>query len=73
VILKNENVAESLVLLEVQHTVTKGPEYIFNLLFSNGCQGGIVIRGFDNHFMGADPIHFIKQTFSLTIEIALNT
>src|SRR5437764_2266553 len=73
VVLKDENVLESTVFLQIENSVTESPENVFDLLWRQGRQAGGVIVGFDNHFVRADSVHAIEHAFGLTVQVAFDS
>src|SRR5260370_22881791 len=71
-ILENENVAEALVILQVQHAVPIAPEHVFHGAFGQGGKRRKMVRRFDHDFVRADSIHFVKEAFSFAVQFALD-
>jgi len=70
VILENENVAEALVILQIQHAVPIAPEHIFH-----GRSGRVasVARWFGDSITTSCapiPFHLVKETFSFAVQFA---
>src|SRR5580700_10949602 len=72
VILENQNVAEALVVLEVQHAVAEGPEHVFDLLFSHRCQSAAMVGRFDDDLVRADAVHPIEEPFAFPVQVSLD-
>src|SRR2546423_11128581 len=73
VVLKDEDVLEPTVFLQIENSVTESPENVFDLLWRQGRQAGGVIVGFDNHFVGADSVHTVEHTFGLAVQVAFDS
>src|SRR5579863_8741535 len=72
-ILENQDVLESPVLLQVEDTITEGPQNIFNTFRRQRRKAGTVIGRLDDHLMGPDAVHAIKHAFSLPVQGSLNS
>ena len=72
VILEDQDVAESFVVLQIEHAVAIGPQNVFDGAFRESGQSGRVIRRFDDHFMRADAVHFVEEAFAFAVEIAFD-
>jgi hypothetical protein len=72
VILEDEDVAEALVVFEVEHAIAVGPEDVFDSARLERGESGHVVGSFDNDFMRADAVHFVEQAFAFAIEIAFD-
>src|SRR5579859_8045771 len=59
VILEDEDIAETLVVLEVEHAVAISPQDVFDGARRKSSERGGVFRSLDNDFMSADAIHFV--------------
>src|ERR1700757_879352 len=73
VVLENQHIAETLVILQVQHPVTVGPKDIFNSLLGQLRQRGLVLRRLDDDFMRADAVHLVEQAFSFAVEFPFDS
>src|SRR5262245_44344992 len=71
-ILENQNVPKPLVLFQVEHPVTEGPEHIFHGLLAKGRKSGVMIGCFDDDLVSTDSIHLVKESLALPIEISLD-
>src|SRR5712675_2639643 len=72
-VLENENVAEPLVVLQIQHAVAISPQNIFDGARRQAGQRGHVVRRFHDYFVRADAIHFVEKSFAFAIQIAFNS
>src|SRR5260370_37494786 len=72
VIFENEDVAKALVILEVQHAIPITPEDVFDGAFRQSGQRCTMVRRHDDHFVRADSIHLVKETFSFTVQFAFD-
>src|SRR5229473_2033182 len=72
VILENENVAEALVILQVQHAVAIAPEHVFHSTFGQAGERGKMVWRLNHHFMRANSVHLVKETFAFAIQFALD-
>src|SRR5579862_8114744 len=73
VILEDQNVFEAPVFLKIENAVAEGPQNIFNSFRRQRCQTRIVIRRFDDYFVGADAVHTIEHALGLPIQGTLNS
>src|SRR5271165_6234225 len=72
VILENQDVAEALIVLEVQHAVAIGPEDVFQRAFGESGQCRGVIGRFDDHLVSAYAIHFVEKTLAFAVQLAFD-
>src|SRR5258707_844900 len=72
VIFEDQNVAEALVVFQVEHAVAVGPQNIFDGPRLESGERGHVVGRFDDDFVGADSIHFVEQAFAFAVEIAFD-
>ena len=73
VIFENQDVAEALVVFQVEHAVAVRPQNVFDSAFSARLRERRgVIRRFDDHFVRADAIHLVEQAFAFAIEVAFD-
>src|SRR5260370_10113393 len=72
VILEDENVAEALVILQVQHAVAIAPEHILDGTFGQARERRKMIRRLNHDFVRADAVHLVKDTFSFAGQFALD-
>src|SRR2546426_9619698 len=72
VILENQDVLETAVLLEVENTVAEGPEHVFDALGRQRAQAGVVVRGLDNDLVRSDAVHLVEHALGLAVQIALD-
>src|SRR4051794_637021 len=73
VILENQDVLETTVLLQIEDAITERPQNVFDTLGWQGGQGGVMVRRFNNYFVRADAVHFVEHAFGLSIEVAFNS
>src|SRR5260221_8310415 len=72
VVLKDHDVLEAPVLLQVKNTVTECPQHVLYPLQRHGRQGLHVIGRFDYNFMRADAVHLVKHAVGLPAQVAFN-
>src|SRR5216684_3062388 len=72
VILENQNVTETLVILQVQHAITITPEDVLHGAFGQGGERRKMVGRLDNDFMRADSVHLVKETFSFAVQFAFD-
>jgi hypothetical protein len=72
VILENQNVAEALVILQVQHAVPIAPQHVLHGTFRQSGEGCKMVWRLDHDFMRANSVHFVKQTFALAVQFAFD-
>src|ERR1035438_674832 len=63
-ILKNQDVLEPAIFLQIQDSVPEGPQDIFDAFGRQSRQAGRVVGSLDDDFMCPDPIHAIKHSRS---------
>src|SRR5258708_29718521 len=69
-VLENENVAEALIILQVQHAIPIPPEHVLHGTFGQTGERCKMVWRLNHDFVGADAIHLVKQTFSFAVQIA---
>src|ERR1700745_1145643 len=72
VIFEDEDVAEALVVFQVEHAVAVSPQHVFRGAGRESGERGHVIWRLDNHFVSADAVHFVKEPFAFAVEIHLD-
>src|ERR1700674_1471629 len=72
VIFEDEDIAEALVVFEVEHAVAVSPQNIFDGARGKRSEGGHVVGRFDDYLVGADAVHFVEEAFAFTVEIAFD-
>ena len=72
VVLENKDVSESRVFLQIDHAIAIGPQHILDPLRRHVGQAICVVRGLDDDFMCADPIHAIVEAEALAVEVAFD-
>src|SRR5580698_3085277 len=72
-IFEDQNVAEPLVIFEIEHAVAISPEDVFDGPLRERSQSRHVVGRFHNDFMRADAVHLVKEAFAFSVEIAFNT
>src|SRR5260370_38030657 len=72
VIFENEDVAEALVVFQVEHAVAVGPQNVFRSAGRERGERGHVVWRLDDHFVRADAVHFVTEAFAFAVEIALD-
>ena len=72
VVLEDQDVAEPAVFPQVQDAVAVRPEDVLKLLLRQARQRRLVIGRFDDHLVGAHPVHAIVEPNPLAPEIALD-
>src|SRR5260370_30428476 len=72
VILEDENVAEALVILQVQHAVAIAPEHVLAGSFGQARERRKMIRRLNHDFVRADSVHLVKETSSFAVQFALD-
>src|SRR6266571_2726797 len=72
VVLEDQDVAEPGVFPQVQDAVAVRPEDVLKLLLRQARQRRLVIGRFDDHLVGAHPVHAIVEPNPLAPEIALD-
>src|SRR5215467_14350451 len=73
VILKNENVLEAAVFLQIEDAVAEGPEHVFNALGGQAGEAQRVVGRLDDRFVGANSVHLVEHAFGLLGKIAFDT
>jgi len=71
-VLENQNVTEPHIFLEIDHAVAIGPQHVLDPLGRHVGQAFLVVGGFDDDFMGPDPIHAIIEAEALAVERAFD-
>ncbi len=71
-ILENQDVAEALVVFQVEHAVAIGPKNVFHCFLRQLRQGGLVLRRFDDDFVRADAVHLVEQAFAFAVQFPFN-
>ena len=69
-IFEKQNVAEAMVIFEVENPVSIGPKYLFNRSLRHRREGCLVVGSFDNYLVGAHAVHAIEEALALAIQIA---
>src|SRR5229473_1295192 len=72
VILENENVTETLVILQVQHAITITPEDVLHGAFGQGGERRKMVGRLDDNFVRADSVHLVKETFAFAVQFAFD-
>ena len=72
-ILEDQYIPKALVVLQIQHAVAIGPQNVFQRTFRQRSQRRRVVRRFDNHFMRADPVHLVEQSFAFLVQVAFDS
>ena len=72
VVFEDQDVLEPSIFFQVENAIPECPQDIFNSLRGQGGQIGIVIGRFDNDLMRPNPIHTVKHSFRLPVQIAFN-
>ena len=72
VILENQNVAEALVVFQVQHAVAVAPQHVFHGALRQRRQRRCMLRRFDDHFVRADAVHLVEETFAFAVQFAFD-
>src|SRR6266478_1982912 len=73
VIFEDENIAEALIVLQVQHAVPIAPEHVLHGAFRQGGERCKMVWRLNHDFVRADSVHLVKETLSLTVQFALDT
>jgi hypothetical protein len=73
VVLKDQDIAEPWVTLEINHPFAIGPKHVLHCFGRKGRQRLLMERGFNQNLVGSDPVHFIVDAFSLTIQFSFNS
>jgi hypothetical protein len=73
VVLKDQDIAEPRVTLEINDPFTVGPKHVLHCFGRKGCQRFLMERGFNQNLMGSDPVHFVVNALSLTIQFSFNS
>src|SRR3984893_13298345 len=73
VVLKEQDVAKSAVVLQVEHAVAVGPQHFLNCLLRQRRERAHVIRRFDDHFVGTHSVHPVEQAFALAVQAAFDS
>jgi len=71
-ILKDQDVPETDILFQVQHSVAISPEDVFDLLPRQIGQAVLVVRRFDDDFVGADAVHAVVEAKTFTPQVAFH-
>src|SRR5580692_5382341 len=72
VILENQNVLESPVLLQIKNAVAESPEHVFDSLGRKRGQARLMVGSFDDDLVRPNPVHAIEHALGLAVEAALN-
>jgi hypothetical protein len=72
VIFEQENVAESAVVLQIQHAIAIGPENFLDGFLGHAGQREVVIRRFDDYFVRADAVHAVEKSIAFAIQAAFD-
>src|ERR1700674_972912 len=71
-VLENQDVAETLVILQIEHAVAVSPKHVFHRALRERRQRRRMVRRLDDHFMRADTIHLVKQPFAFAVQLTLD-
>src|SRR5215471_15709986 len=72
VVLENQDVLKSPVLLQIENAVPKRPQHIFNTLWRQSREARVVIWRLDDDLVCADAIHLVEHALSLAVQRAFN-
>src|SRR5262249_2391618 len=72
-VLEDQDVFESPVLLQIENSVAKSPQHILDALGWECRQCCVVIRRLDDDLVSADAIHLVKHAFGLAVQVAFNS
>src|SRR3954470_233504 len=72
VVLEEQCIAQTRVLLQVNYTIPERPEEIFNALLVHIAERRHMIGRFDDHFMSTDPGHLVVEAFAFALQVALH-
>ena len=72
-VLENQNVAKSLVVLQVQHAVAQREQHVFDRLFAQPGKCRVVIRRLDDYFVRAHSVHAVKQSLARAVQISFDS
>src|SRR5205823_10835852 len=71
-VLEDENVFETAILLEIDDAIAEGPEHIFDALCRHGGEGLVMIRRLDDHFVCADAIHAVVHAVRTAVQVSFD-
>src|SRR4030042_4130406 len=73
VVLKDQDIAEPWITLEINDPFAVGPKHVLHCVGRKGHQRLLMERGLHQNLMGSDPVHFIVDALSLTIQFPFNS
>src|SRR5215472_9528630 len=71
-VFEDQHVAEALVVFEIEHAVAISPQDVFDGLLWKLSERGLVLRRFNDHFVGADAVHLVEKAFAFAVEFAFD-
>src|ERR1035438_10379466 len=73
VILEQQNVLKSPILLQIENAIAKRPQHILNLFRRKRSQGSSVVGRLNHNFVSANPVHLVEHSLGLLVQVAFNT
>src|SRR5713101_4034880 len=73
VILEDQDVAEALVVLQVEHAVAIRPEDILHGPLGKRGERSGVIRRLDDHLVRPDSVHLVEGPFAFSVQVSFNS
>src|SRR5260370_8477558 len=71
-ILKDQDIFEPLVALQIEDSLPESPKHIFDALQGHRRQSLHVVGRFDDHLVSAHAVHAVEHALVHPIQIALN-
>ncbi len=71
-IFEDHDILEAGVAAEIDDAVTESEKDIKHSVLGKIGKGFVMVRRFDDDFMGADAVHFVVQAFPFLVQLALN-
>src|SRR5450759_4897107 len=71
-VLEEDDVAETVVLLQIDDALLEGPEDLFDEFLGHVAKGLAVVGPFDDDLMGADAVHLVVHALALAVQLAFD-
>ena len=71
-VLKDEHILETLISSQIDDPLTIGPQDIFNRFERQRGKGPGMLGRFDDHFVGADPVHLVVNPFAFSGQVSFD-